>query len=99
LIATDGSKSAEHAAALDIKFAQQYGAMVYAIYVINVTASDAILIDEAWAAEECEACEKTCHRVTSFVLFIKSIFNFSFLYYWFIFLCISFHDFFAELFG
>jgi nucleotide-binding universal stress UspA family protein len=68
LIATDGSKSAEHAAALGIKFAQQYDAKVYAVYVINVTASDAILIDEAWAAEECEACEKTGHKVTSCVV-------------------------------
>ena len=68
LIATDGSKSAEHATALGIKIAKQYGAKVYAVYIINVTASDAILIDEAWAAEECEACEKTGHRVTSSVV-------------------------------
>lgn len=53
--------------------------MVYAIYVINVTASDAILIDRAWAVEECEACEITFYRVTSSVRFIKSSFNFSFL--------------------
>lgn len=67
LIATDGSKTAEHAAALGIKFAQQYGAKVYAAYVINLTASEAILIDEAWATEECEACEKIGHRAISSV--------------------------------
>ena len=67
LIATDGSKIAENAAALEIKFAQQYGAKVYAVYVINITASEAILIDEAWATEECVACEKTGHRATSSV--------------------------------
>ena len=67
LIATDGSKTAEHAAALGIKFAQQYGAKVFAVYVINITASEAILIDEAWATEECVACEKTGHRAISSV--------------------------------
>ena len=67
LIATDGSKTAENAAALGIKFAQQYGAKVFAVYVINVTASEAILIDEAWATEECVACEKTGQRATSSV--------------------------------
>lgn len=67
LIATDGSKKAENAASLGIKFAQQYGAKVYAVYVINITASEAILIDEAWATEECVACEKTGHRATSSV--------------------------------
>jgi nucleotide-binding universal stress UspA family protein len=65
LIATDGSKTAENAAALGIKFAHQYGAKVYAVYVINITAYEAILIDEAWATEECVACEKTGHRATS----------------------------------
>ncbi len=67
LIATDGSKAAENAAYLGIKFASQYGAKVYAVYVINVTAYEAILIDEAWTTEECEVCEKTGHRATSSV--------------------------------
>jgi nucleotide-binding universal stress UspA family protein len=67
LIATDGSKTAENAAVLGIKFARQYGAKVYAVYVINITAYEAILIDEAWATEECVACEKTGHRATSSV--------------------------------
>ncbi len=67
LIATDGSKSAERAVALGIKFAQQYGAKVYAVYVISITASEAILIDEAWTTEECVACEKTGHKATSSV--------------------------------
>lgn len=67
LIATDGSKTAENAAYLGIKFARQYGAKVYAAYVINVTASEAILIDEAWATEQCVECEKTGHRATSSV--------------------------------
>jgi nucleotide-binding universal stress UspA family protein len=67
LIATDGSKAAENAAYLGIKFARQYSAKVYALYVINVTAYEAILIDEAWATEQCVECEKTGHRATSSV--------------------------------
>lgn len=67
LIATDGSKAAENAAYLGIKFARQYGAKVYAVYVINITAYQAILIDEAWATEQCVECEKTGHRATSSV--------------------------------
>jgi len=67
LIATDGSKTAENADALGIKFASQYSAKVYAVYVINLTTYDAILIDEAWATEECVACEKTGHRAISSV--------------------------------
>lgn len=67
LIATDGSKPATHAAALGIKFAQQYGAKVYAIYVIDMTAYKSVLIDEAWATEQYEVCEKEGYRVTSSV--------------------------------
>ncbi len=67
LIATDGSKTAENAATLGIKFACQYGAKVYIVYVINITAYEAVLIDEAWATGECVACEKTGHRANSSV--------------------------------
>jgi hypothetical protein len=34
-IATGGSKSAEDAASLGIKFALQYGAKVYAVYIVG----------------------------------------------------------------
>jgi nucleotide-binding universal stress UspA family protein len=67
LIATDGSKAAENAAYLGIKFATQYGAKVFSLYVINVTVYDAILLDESWSIEQCEECEKTAHRATSSV--------------------------------
>jgi nucleotide-binding universal stress UspA family protein len=67
LIATDGSKAAEDAAYLGIKFASQYGAKVYAVYVINVTAYDSILMDESWTIEKCEECENTSHRATASV--------------------------------
>ena len=67
LIATDGSKAAEDAAYLGIKFARQYGAKVYAVYVINVTAYDSIIMDESWTIEKCEECEKKGHKATSSV--------------------------------
>jgi nucleotide-binding universal stress UspA family protein len=68
LIATDGSKTSENAAYLGIKFAVQYGAKVYAIYVINVTDYDSILLDKSWAIQECEECEKNGHKATSSVV-------------------------------
>lgn len=68
LITTDGSKASENAAYLGIKFASQYGAKVYAVYVINVTDFDAILLDESWSIEECEECEKKGHRITSSIV-------------------------------
>jgi len=67
LIATDGSKAAEDAAYLGIKFARQYGAKVYAVYVINVTAYDSIIMDESWTIDECEECEKKGHKATASV--------------------------------
>ncbi len=68
LIATDGSKNANNAATLGIKFARQYGAKVYVVYVINVTDADSIIMDEAWAVEECEECEKKGHKAISSVV-------------------------------
>lgn len=68
LIATDGSKASENAAYLGIKFASQYGAKVYAVYVINVTDYDSIILDESWAIEQCVECEKKGHNATSSVV-------------------------------
>jgi nucleotide-binding universal stress UspA family protein len=68
LIATDGSKSAEDAASLGIKFARQYGAKVYAVYVISITTYDKVFLDESWSIEQCVECEKTGHRATSSVV-------------------------------
>jgi nucleotide-binding universal stress UspA family protein len=68
LIATDGSKAAENAVYLGIKFASQYGAKIYAVYVINVTSSDSILLDKSWAIEECEECEKKGNKATSSIV-------------------------------
>jgi len=68
LIATDGSKSAEDAASLGIKFALQYGAKVYAVYIISITTYDKVFLDESWSIEQCVECEKTGHRATSSVV-------------------------------
>jgi nucleotide-binding universal stress UspA family protein len=67
LIATDGSKAAEDAAYLGIKFACQYKAKIYAVYVINVTAFDSILMDDSWTIDECEECERKGQKATSSV--------------------------------
>jgi hypothetical protein len=58
LLATDCSEAAGNAAYLGIKFARQYGAKIYIVYVTNVTAYDSNLMDESWVMEECEECEK-----------------------------------------
>jgi nucleotide-binding universal stress UspA family protein len=68
LIATDGSKSAEDAASLGIKFAHQYGAKVYAVYIISITTYDKVFLDESWSIEQCVECEKTGNRATSSVV-------------------------------
>jgi nucleotide-binding universal stress UspA family protein len=68
LIASDGSKSAEDAASLGIKFGRQYGAKVYAVYVISITTYDTVFLDESWSIEQCEECKKIGHRATSSVV-------------------------------
>jgi nucleotide-binding universal stress UspA family protein len=68
LIATDGSKTAENAATLGIKFAQQYGAKVYAVYVINITAYETVYRDESWSIATFQAFDKWAHRTTSSVV-------------------------------
>ena len=67
LIATDGSKASENAVRLGIKLAHQNGAKVYAIYVINISAYDSILMDESWVIDECKECEEKGHKATSSV--------------------------------
>jgi len=68
LIATDGSKASEDAAYLGIKFARQYEAKVFAIYVIDVTAHDSILMDKSWEIDECAECEKKGNKATSVIV-------------------------------
>jgi nucleotide-binding universal stress UspA family protein len=59
LIATDGSKAAENAADFGIEIAGLSRAKVYAVYVIDITPFDSILMDEAWTKDMYEQFEKT----------------------------------------
>ena len=67
LIATDGSITAEKAANVGVKFACQSGAKVYAVYVIDVTSYDSILMDESWTTDTCEELKKKGNDATSYV--------------------------------
>jgi nucleotide-binding universal stress UspA family protein len=68
MIAIDGSKVAKNAADLGIKFARQYGAKIYAVYVINVTAYDTVFLGESWSNEALQAFDKAAHRETTSVV-------------------------------
>ena len=68
LIATDGSKASERAAMLGIKFAQQYGAKVYGVYVVNITAYDKMYLNESCSSESLHAFDKEAARATSSVV-------------------------------
>jgi len=46
LIATDGSKASENVADFGIEIAKSSGAKIYAVYVIDVTFLDSVLMDE-----------------------------------------------------
>jgi nucleotide-binding universal stress UspA family protein len=67
LIATDGSITAEKAANVGVKFACQSGAKVYAVYVIDVTSYDSILMDESWTTDTCGELKKKGNDATSYV--------------------------------
>lgn len=67
LIVPDGSKAAEEAANFGIEIAFLSGAKVYAVYVINITSYDSILMDETWTKEAYEKFEKIGLGATSYV--------------------------------
>jgi nucleotide-binding universal stress UspA family protein len=67
LIATDGSKAAENAADFGIEIAGLSRAKVYAVYVIDVTSFDSILMDEPMIKEMSERFEKIGLEATSYV--------------------------------
>lgn len=68
LIATDGSKAAEKAADFGIEIAYLSGAKVYAVYVVNITSQDYILMDETWTTETREKFEKIGREATAYVV-------------------------------
>lgn len=67
LIATDGSEAAENAADFGIEIAGLSRAKVYAVYVIDITPFDSILMDETWTKDMYEQFEKTGREATSYV--------------------------------
>jgi len=67
LIATDGSKAAKKAVDFGIKFACKYGAKVYAVYVINITAYEKVY-QSNWSSEALQTFDKVANRETSFVV-------------------------------
>lgn len=58
LIATDGSKAAENVADFGLEIALCSGAKVYAVYVVDITFFDSILMDESWVKNACEQFER-----------------------------------------
>lgn len=58
LIATDGSKACENVADLGVEIAKLNGAKIYALYVIDLTPFDSILMDESWVKNAYERFEK-----------------------------------------
>lgn len=66
LIATDGSKAAKNAVDFGIKFAHKYGAKIYAVYVISVTADKVNLGN--WSSEVLQTFDKVAQRETSYVV-------------------------------
>ena len=58
LIATDGSKASECVADLGVEIAKCIGAKIYAVYVIDITFFDSILMDESWVKNASEQFEK-----------------------------------------
>ena len=67
LIATDGSKATEKAVDFGIEIARLNGSKVYAVYVIDITSFDSILMDEVWEKDMQEQFEKTGRKATSCV--------------------------------
>ncbi|WP_292391405.1 universal stress protein [Methanosarcina sp. UBA5] len=58
LIATDGSKAAESVVDFGIEIARCSGAKVYAVYVIDISFFDSVLMDESWVKNAYEQFER-----------------------------------------
>jgi nucleotide-binding universal stress UspA family protein len=65
LIAIDGSLAAENAADYGIEIARWSGAKVYAVYVIEISSFNSILMDEVWTKNMYEHFEKIGRKATS----------------------------------
>lgn len=67
LIATDGSVASEKAANCGINILKSSGAKVYAVYVIDITSYDSVLMDESWTKERSGELENVGLKATSYV--------------------------------
>jgi len=65
LIATDGSEAAENAADYGIEIAGWNGAKAYAVYAIDISSFESILMDEVWVKNTYEQFEKIGREATS----------------------------------
>jgi nucleotide-binding universal stress UspA family protein len=67
LIATDGSNADENATDFGIEIAGVSGAKVYAVYVIDITSFDSILMDELFIRDISEQYERIGLEATSYI--------------------------------
>lgn len=67
MIATDGSKAAENIADFGIEIAKYSGAKVYAVYVIDLTFLDSILMDESWVKNAYEHFERVGREAINYI--------------------------------
>jgi nucleotide-binding universal stress UspA family protein len=67
LIATDGSETANEAAAFGMEMVGCSGAKIYAIYVIDTTPYRSVSLDKIWSTEILDEFERVGHEATSYV--------------------------------
>jgi len=67
LIATDGSVAAERAANCGVRTVGVKGAKVYAVYVIDITPYNSIIMDESWKNDTYEQFAKNGLKATAYV--------------------------------
>jgi nucleotide-binding universal stress UspA family protein len=67
LIATDGSETANEAAAFGMEMVGCSGAKIYAIYVIDTTPYRSVSLDKIWSKEILDEFERVGHEATSYV--------------------------------
>ncbi|MCO5382213.1 MAG: universal stress protein [Methanosarcina barkeri] len=67
LIATDGSETANEAAAFGMEMVGCSGAKIYAIYVIDTTPYRSVSLDKIWSKETLDEFERAGHEATSYV--------------------------------
>ena len=67
LIATDGSETANEAAAFGIEMVGCSGAKIYAVYVIDTTPYRSVPLDQIWSKDTLDEFERAGHEATSYI--------------------------------